>query len=90
MILILSTSGNNVSSGLLPSAEMAETLFKTWQPEVVEGSGLDEEEAAALAAPSWAKPMTQEESLAELRLANEEGERGEVVPIEELEKTVEP
>jgi hypothetical protein len=69
-------------------AKMVEVLFQTYQPEVIESIAV-EEEAAALAPPSWAKPMTKAESLAELREANAEGERGEVVAIEELEKAME-
>lgn len=69
-------------------AKMVEVLFQTYQPEVIESTVADEE-AVALAPPGWAKPMTKTESLAELQEANAEGERGEVIAIEELEKAIE-
>jgi predicted transcriptional regulator len=60
-------------------AEMAEVLFKNWQPEVV-----SQTEAAAV--PSWAKPLTAEESLADLREGLAEYEAGEYVTLEEAAK----
>lgn len=59
-------------------AEMTETLFKTWQPEALE--------EGAQGIPEWAKPMTAEESLADLREGLAEYERGEYLTLEESSK----
>lgn len=57
---------------------MTEGLFKVYQPEALEAT---EEQI-----PSWAKPLTKEESLADLREGIAEHERGEYVSVEEMEK----
>ncbi|MFT6130481.1 MAG: putative transcriptional regulator [Neolewinella sp.] len=69
-------------------AEMAETLFKTWQPEVVEATEQElksEEEYAAIYA-KHLKPMTREEMNNELKEAMADYERGDYVTLEEMEK----
>ena len=66
-------------------AELTESLFRSYQPGIVKEVGIENEETDEIAPPSWAKPMTKEESLAELREANAAAERGEVITIEELE-----
>ncbi|MEM6771511.1 MAG: hypothetical protein AAF597_13090 [Bacteroidota bacterium] len=60
-------------------AELAEVLFKNWQPEVVEQTETE-------AGPAWAKPLTAEESLADLREGLAEYEAGEYVSLEDAAK----
>ena len=59
-------------------AEVTETLFRTWQPEAMNSS--------TDPVPSWAKSLTAEESLADLREGLAEYEAGEYVTLEEAEK----
>ena len=65
---------------------VTETLFEEFPPaqEAQDDEQIDEE--AASASPSWAKPATNQELLAEIEAANAEGERGEVIPIEDVLK----
>ena len=69
-------------------AEMAEVLFKNWQPEVVETTEQklksDEEYAAVYA--KHLKPMTREEMKDELTEAMADYERGDYVTLEEMKK----
>ena len=60
-------------------AELTESLFRSYQPEVVEAAETE-------AAPNWAKPLTAEESLADLREGLAEYEAGEYVTLEEASK----
>jgi predicted transcriptional regulator len=60
-------------------AKMVEVLFQTYQPEVIEATAIK-------SVPEWAKPMTAEESLADLREGVAEYHRGEYVSLEEASK----
>ena len=62
---------------------ITETLFEEFPPaEEAQGDERIDEEAAS-APPSWAKLATKQELLVEIEAANAEGERGEVIPIED-------
>lgn len=61
-------------------AAVTESLFRSYQPEAVEKT------AAAQAVPGWAKPLTAEESLADLRQGLAEYEAGAYVTLEEASK----
>lgn len=69
-------------------AEMAEVLFKNWQPEVIEETIEKEKTEAEMAAiyAKHLKPMTREEMNSELREAMADYERGDYVTLEEMEK----
>jgi len=69
-------------------AEMAETLFKTWQPEVIEKTVEKEKTEAEMAAiyAKHLKPMTRQEMTDELSEAMADYERGDYVTLEEMEK----
>jgi hypothetical protein len=67
-------------------AKMVEVLFQTYQPEAIEEKELTDEEISQLPAPPWAKPLTKEESLADLREGMAEYERGDYITIDEMEK----
>ena len=60
-------------------AEMTESLFRSYQPGAVEATETE-------AVPSWAKPLTAEESLADLREGLAEYEAGEYLTLEEASK----
>jgi hypothetical protein len=68
-------------------AKMVEALFQTYQPEVIqEEKELTDKEISELPAPPWAKPLTKEESLADLREGMAQYERGDYITIDEMEK----
>jgi predicted transcriptional regulator len=69
-------------------AEMAETLFKTWQPEAIEEVVKEEKNEAELAAiyAKHLKPMTRQEMKDELAEAMTDYERGDYVTLEEMKK----
>lgn len=69
-------------------AEMAETLFKTWQPEVIQEAADEEKTEAELAAvyAKHLKPMTRQEMKDELTEAMADYERGDYVTLEEMKK----
>ena len=67
--------------------QFAETLFKEYYGD--EDRELSDEELMALPAPAWAKPLSKEESLADLREALAEYERGDYITLEELDKEAE-
>ena len=68
--------------------ELTETLFKTWQPEVVEKEWT-EAEIMAMPAPKWANKKTVEERNKDLLAADAECERGEFVTLESLQTELE-
>ena len=61
-------------------AELTESLFRSYQPEAVEDTQRD------TTVPSWAKPLTAEASLADLREGLAEYEAGQYVTLEEASK----
>jgi hypothetical protein len=61
--------------------QFAETLF-------VEYYGT-EEDITVLPAPPWAKPLTEEESVADLQEALAEYERGEYTSLDDIDKEAE-
>ena len=65
--------------------QFAETLFEEYHG----GQELSDEEIMALPAPPWAKPLSKEESIADLREALAEYERGDYITLEELDKEAE-
>ena len=68
-------------------SKMVEALFQTYQPEVVEEEKeLTDDEISQLPTPPWAKPLTKEESLADLREGMAEYARGDYITIDEMEK----
>jgi len=67
--------------------QFSEKLFDEYHDDV--GKELSDDEIMALPAPPWAKPLTQRESIADLREALAEYERGEYVSLEELDKEAE-
>ncbi len=66
---------------------LSEKLFDEYHDDV--GKEMSDDEIMALPAPPWAKPLTQRESIADLREALAEYERGEYVSLEELDKEAE-
>ena len=64
--------------------QFVETLFEEYHHN--EGKELSDEEIMALPAPPWAKPLSKEESIADLQEAIAEYKRGEYVTLDELEK----
>ena len=70
-------------------AEMTESLFRSYQPEVVEEVAYEpesEEEASKMAAyEATLKPMSKAEFYADINESIAEYHRGEAVPIEEVE-----
>ena len=60
-------------------SKMVEALFQTYQPEVIEATATEP-------VPEWAKPMTAEESLADLREGVAEYHRGEYLTLEDSSK----
>jgi len=67
--------------------QFVETLFEEYY--AGEGKELSDEEIMALPAPPWAKPLSKEESIADLREALAEYERGDYITLEELDKEAE-
>lgn len=67
--------------------QFSETLFEEYHHG--EGKELSDEEIMALPAPPWAKPLTKEESIADLRAALVEYEGGEYVTLDELDQEAE-
>ncbi|MEM9835702.1 MAG: hypothetical protein AAF828_04330 [Bacteroidota bacterium] len=69
-------------------AELAEVLFKTWQPEVVETAEeeLNSEEEYAAIYKEHLKPMTHEEMTNELRESMADYEKGNYISLEESAK----
>ncbi len=67
-------------------AELTESLFRSYQPEAVEAELTEEEIEKLLPPTSMRKRMTKDESLAELRDAQDEFDRGEFLTSEELDK----
>jgi hypothetical protein len=67
--------------------QFSETLFEEYHHG--EGKELSDEEIMDLPAPPWAKPLTKEESIADLREALAEYERGEYVTLEDLDQEAE-
>ena len=68
--------------------QFAETLFSEYYVGD-EGQELSDEEIMALPAPAWAKPLTKEESLADIREGIAEYHRGEYVTLAEIDKEAE-
>lgn len=69
-------------------AEMAETLFKTWQPEVItkkETEPKSEKDYTAIYAENL-RPMTHEEVNNELREAMKDYERGDYMTLDDMNK----
>ncbi|MEM8584907.1 MAG: hypothetical protein AAGF87_11585 [Bacteroidota bacterium] len=60
-------------------AELTESLFRNYQPNVAEAKETE-------AAPSWAKPMTAEESLTDLREGLADYEAGNYLTLKDASK----
>ncbi len=67
--------------------EFTETLFAEYHIDA--GQELSEEDVMALPAPPWAKPLTKEESLADIREGIAEYQRGEYVTLDDIDKEAE-
>jgi hypothetical protein len=67
-------------------AEMAETLFKTYQPEVIEEKELETESDDADFYAKHLKPMTREEMTNELAESMADYEKGNYITLEESAK----
>lgn len=67
-------------------ADLTESLFKSYQPEVLEEE-MNQEEFDQLPMPEY-KRLTVEESNAELKEAMDECDRGDFLTGEELEKEI--
>ena len=64
---------------LVVLAELTESLFRSYQPDVIDTANSE-------AIPKWAKPLTAQESLNDLREGLKEYEAGEYVSLEEAKK----
>lgn len=75
-------------------AQLTESLFKSFQPEVIEETEelVDDEEVAFAEemknapAPPWAKPVTREQFNAEIKESLDQYHRGEYFTLEEIEQ----